>query len=147
MRQMSHFSCTIDVFSDGLCKYNSNARNLLAHMISVGVERESTDLVPGDLVNLSDSQLTLVPADLFLLSGDAIVNESMLTGESVPVSKIPIKEEDLRRWKETKQECPKSMLYGGTKVVRMRGSMAADGSPRPSLAFVARTGMHKLFLF
>ena len=53
-----------------------------------GPECESTDLVPGDIVNLSSSDLR-VPAHLFSLSGYAIVNESMLT--SVPVGKIPIK--------------------------------------------------------
>jgi cation-transporting ATPase 13A2 len=56
---------------------------------SAGVERESLSLVPGDVVNLTASNLAVVPADMFLLCGDAIVNESMLTGESVPVSKVP----------------------------------------------------------
>jgi magnesium-transporting ATPase (P-type) len=103
--------------------------------------------VVGDIVNLSTSQISIVPADMFLLSGDAIVNESMLTGESVPVSKIPAKDSDLVQWKEEKAESAKSFLYGGTRVVRIRGAMTADGKGRPALAMIARTGMatiHKL---
>ena len=81
---------------------------------------------------------------MFLLSGDTIVNESMLTGESVPVSKVPIKDEDLVRWKDNKDvqgDIAKSFLYAGTRVVRVRGALAADGSMgRPALALVVRTG-------
>ncbi|KAG5353753.1 hypothetical protein C0989_002536 [Termitomyces sp. Mn162] len=109
------------------------------------VERDSSDLVPGDLVNLSDSEFTIFPADFFLLSGDAIVNESMLTGESVPVSKIPMKDEDLLCWQNSKDENSKCMLYGGTKVVRIRGFIDPDGSSRPALALVARTGIPNHF--
>jgi cation-transporting ATPase 13A2 len=109
-----------------------------------GVERESTELVPGDIIKLSQSQSNFFPADMFLLSGDTIVNESMLTGESVPVSKIPIRDEDLMQWKDSKDvhgESAKSFLYAGTKVVRIRGALAADGSMgRPALALVVRTG-------
>lgn len=99
-------------------------------------------MVPGDVVNLSTSNFTLMPADLFLLSGDAIVNESMLTGESVPVSKVPIKDDDLVRWREDKRENSKSFLYGGTRVVRIRGAFTPEGHGRPALAMVARTGIH-----
>jgi len=98
--------------------------------------------VPGDILNLSTSQFSLVPADLFLLSGDAIVNESMLTGESVPVSKMPVKDEDIIKWRDDKVENAKTFLYGGTKVVRIRGAFATDGRDRPALALVARTGFN-----
>ena len=77
-------------------------------------------MVPGDIVNLSTSYFSTIPADLFLLSGDAIVNESMLTGESVPVSKVPMKDEDILKWRDDKAENPKCFLYGGTRVVRIR---------------------------
>lgn len=64
----------------------------------------------------------------------------MLTGESVPVSKVPIKDDDLARWRDIKDENPKSFLYAGTRVVRIRGALAADGSQgRPSLGMVVRT--------
>ena len=105
------------------------------------MERDSTDLVPGDVINLSNSQFSVVPADLFLLSGDAIVNESMLTGESVPVSKIPIKDDDLARWRDGGCDGnPKCMLFNGTKIVRIRGALSSEGKDMPSLALVVRTG-------
>jgi cation-transporting P-type ATPase 13A2 len=113
-----------------------------------GQQVESTDLVPGDLVNLVEPALSVFPADLFLLSGDAIVNESMLTGESVPVSKIPIKDDDLARWKDSKEptgEVSKSFLYAGTRVVRIRGAMSTDGpTGSPAIGLVVRTGPFKI---
>lgn len=125
IREMSRHWCKMETLRDGSW-----------------TERNSTDLVPGDVVNLSTSNFTLMPADLFLLSGDAIVNESMLTGESVPVSKVPIKDDDLVRWREDKRENSKSFLYGGTRVIRIRGAFTPEGHGRPALAMVARTGFN-----
>ncbi|KAF8210382.1 hypothetical protein K438DRAFT_1809584 [Mycena galopus ATCC 62051] len=126
MREMSRFSCDVDVLVDG-----------------AWVTRDSTQLVPGDVVNISSSQMSLIPADMFLLSGDAIVNESMLTGESVPVSKVPVKDEDLVRWRDARDEASKSFLYAGTRVVRIRGTFTIDGGlGHPALALVVRTGFN-----
>lgn len=116
-----------------------------------GKECDSADLVPGDLVNLADPPLVVFPADMFLLTGDAIVNESMLTGESVPVSKSPIRDEDMLRWKESKDitgEMTKGFLYAGTRIVRIRGSIAADGiTNSPALGLVVRTGIIKTLVY
>ncbi|XP_030647267.1 probable cation-transporting ATPase 13A3 [Chanos chanos] len=49
-------------------------------------EAMSTDLVPGDVM-IIPSNGTIMPCDAVLISGTCIVNESMLTGESVPVTK------------------------------------------------------------
>lgn len=95
-------------------------------------------------MDLLEPPLATLPADMFLLSGDAIVNESMLTGESVPVSKVPIKSEDLAKWRGTTDvagEMAKSFLYAGTRVVRIRGATSLDGRPgAPALGLVVRTG-------
>ncbi|KAH7915166.1 hypothetical protein BJ138DRAFT_1122835 [Hygrophoropsis aurantiaca] len=129
MREMSRFSCEVAVFIDGNW-----------------VEHDSSDLVPGDIVNLSLLRSPLFPADMFLLSGDAIVNESMLTGESVPVSKNPVSEDDIARWREAKGvqgEMAKSFIHAGTRVVRIRSALTVDGSTgRPALGLVVRTAFN-----
>ena len=99
----------------------------------------------GDIINLISPQLSVIPADLFLLTGDTIVNESMLTGESVPVTKTPASNEDIAKWRDSddvSRESAKSFLYCGTRVVRTRGSLGPDGSIRnPAVGLVVRTGM------
>lgn len=58
-------------------------------MITVYVEEEeifSRDLVPGDVL-LVPPEGFIMPCDAVLIQGKCIVNESMLTGESVPVNK------------------------------------------------------------
>uniref|UniRef100_A0A8D2J9N3 Polyamine-transporting ATPase 13A3 n=1 Tax=Varanus komodoensis TaxID=61221 RepID=A0A8D2J9N3_VARKO len=49
----------------------------------------STDLVPGDVVVVPLNGM-IMPCDAVLVSGTCIVNESMLTGESVPVTKTSL---------------------------------------------------------
>ena len=46
---------------------------------------QSTELVPGDVIEIPEN--LAMPCDLVLLTGSCIVNESMLTGESIPVIK------------------------------------------------------------
>lgn len=56
--------------------------NLLEILTDIGRFVSSSELVPGDVYEVSDPNLTQFPSDGLLLSGDCIVNESMLTGES-----------------------------------------------------------------
>jgi cation-transporting ATPase 13A2 len=48
----------------------------------------SEHLVPGDLISIKN--MTIMQCDAVLLNGNVIVNESMLTGESVPVTKTAL---------------------------------------------------------
>jgi H+-transporting ATPase len=50
-------------------------------------ERPATELVPGDIVQLSLGGV--IPADLKLISGALLLDQSMLTGESIPVETGP----------------------------------------------------------
>ncbi|KAF8609052.1 Ca-transporting ATPase [Ceratobasidium sp. AG-I] len=125
MREMSRFDCKVGVLIGGEWQIIS-----------------STQLVPGDTISLVSPSLNTVPADIMLLSGDAIVNESMLTGESVPVSKAPVAEGGVKGYisgdNNIGPELAKSFLYAGTRVVRVRGS----GEAGNALGVVARTGFN-----
>jgi len=73
---------------------------------------DSSELVPGDVVEVPNNML--LPCDLILLSGTCIVNESSLTGESIPVIKasIPSSADIFNRNSDTKYS-----LFSGTKVI------------------------------
>lgn len=76
------------------------------------VEISSVDLVPGDVIQIPDQ--TVIPCDLVLLHGTVVMNESMLTGESIPAIKnsLPATTEQYDRIRDAKHT-----IYGGTKVV------------------------------
>lgn len=96
--------------------------------------------MPGDIYEISDPHLTIFPCDALLLTGDAIVNESMLTGESVPVSKLPCTRNEilhlLSLTTTISPELAKHFLFSGTKIVRVRRTAGA------AIAMVVRTGFN-----
>ena len=57
-----------------------SAAELLLNGLLKGRFILSRELAPGDVFEISDPSLTQVPCDCLLLSGDCIINESMLTG-------------------------------------------------------------------
>lgn len=76
----------------------------------------TTHLVPGDVVEIP-AHGCVMHCDAVLLNGNCIVNESMLTGESVPVTKTPLPaindNYDVR-------EDVNHTLFCGTKVIQTR---------------------------
>lgn len=95
----------------------------------------STKLVPGDIVRVSTG---LLPCDLSLLEGGAVVNESMLTGESVPVVKVNV-QWPLNRLGDTivpLTHDSRHTLFSATKVLQLK-PLAAGGHV---FAVVVRTG-------
>uniref|UniRef100_A0AAY5ESU2 Cation-transporting P-type ATPase N-terminal domain-containing protein n=1 Tax=Electrophorus electricus TaxID=8005 RepID=A0AAY5ESU2_ELEEL len=88
-------------------------------------ETMSTDLVPGDVMVIP-SNGTVMPCDAVLISGTCIVNESMLTGESVPVTKTNLpnplqgeKGEECDTVYGT-EEHKRHTLFCGTNVIQTR---------------------------
>jgi len=74
-------------------------------------ERNMRDVVPGDVISLEAGDL--VPADSILLEArDLFLNESVLTGESLPVEKTPEKPDE-------------KILRLGTSVVSGKGTAIA----------------------
>ncbi|XP_055502195.1 polyamine-transporting ATPase 13A3 isoform X1 [Leucoraja erinacea] len=88
-------------------------------------EALSTDLVPGDILVIP-SNGTIMPCDSVLLSGTCIVNESMLTGESVPQTKIslPNPMKTSKGLEDDEIYCPENhkrhTLFCGTTVIQTR---------------------------
>ncbi|XP_042354316.1 polyamine-transporting ATPase 13A3-like isoform X2 [Plectropomus leopardus] len=80
----------------------------------------STELVPGDVIVVPANGM-IMPCDAVLTSGTCIVNESMLTGESVPVTKIslPSSGEDAAGTFST-EEHKRHTLFCGTRVIQTR---------------------------
>uniref|UniRef100_A0A8K9Y6L6 ATPase cation transporting 13A2 n=1 Tax=Oncorhynchus mykiss TaxID=8022 RepID=A0A8K9Y6L6_ONCMY len=107
------------LLSKCLCSY-------LQHLSSV-------ELVPGDCVLIPQEGL-LLPCDAALLAGECMVNESMLTGESVPVMKTPLPAAGGRYSPETQR---RHTLFCGTQCIQAKGGRPGRGG---AIAVVTSTG-------
>ena len=129
LREISRFECDIRVLRNGFWR-----------------TVQSSELVPGDVYELSDPSLALLPCDSLLLAGDCVVNESMLTGESVPVSKTPATEDvmDLLDITATSvhPSVAKHFLFCGTKIIRVRKPQGNADEDAVALAVALRTGFN-----
>uniref|UniRef100_A0A663NDK7 ATPase cation transporting 13A2 n=1 Tax=Athene cunicularia TaxID=194338 RepID=A0A663NDK7_ATHCN len=95
----------------------------------------SADLVPGDCISLPVDGM-LVPCDAALLTGECMVNESMLTGESVPVMKTPLPAgSQAASTVYSPEEHRRHTLFCGTQVIQAKSYVG-----REVLAVVTRTG-------
>ncbi|XP_008328993.1 probable cation-transporting ATPase 13A3 isoform X2 [Cynoglossus semilaevis] len=96
-----------------VCRANNDTEEVL-----------STDLVPGDVMVIP-SNGTIMPCDAVLISGTCIVNESMLTGESVPVTKTNLPNPLPDETRETDsvyntEDHKRHTLFCGTNVIQTR---------------------------
>ncbi|KAI4579088.1 hypothetical protein MJG53_000963 [Ovis ammon polii x Ovis aries] len=89
-------------------------------------ELESRFLVPGDLLILMGSKVHM-PCDAILIDGSCVVNEGMLTGESIPVTKTPLPKMDGSvPWKtQSEGEYKRHVLFCGTEVIQAKGACSS----------------------
>lgn len=121
IRQMAQYECPVQVLRhrDAMLfqqfgqeiSGNTGVRREIAS--SVGFTVSSRELVPGDLFFVPSN--SKMPCDAVVVSGSCVVDESLLTGETVPVIKDHIVEGQAGIYsrKLTKQHT----LYGGTTVL------------------------------
>lgn len=93
---------------------------------------KSADVAPGDLVRVTENWE--LPCDLIIVKGATVCDESMLTGESMPVQKFPIPE-DSHDLYVSDGSGKKYTLFSGTKTL-------ASGRDEEILAVVQSTGAH-----
>ncbi|XP_072266257.1 probable cation-transporting ATPase 13A4 [Pyxicephalus adspersus] len=99
---------------------------------------ESRYLVPGDIVVLTGKNF-FMSCDAVLINGTCVVNEGMLTGESIPVTKTQLPHLDKTMpWKQYSGENYKChVLFCGTEVIRTESTTQG-----PAKAVVLRTGFN-----
>ncbi|XP_067946248.1 polyamine-transporting ATPase 13A3-like isoform X2 [Watersipora subatra] len=122
----------ISLLSIGVSLYETKKQSITLHEMVKTPREERTiftqpdvrktvtnyDLVPGDIIEVPVNGCMML-CDAVLLNGNCIVNEAMLTGESVPVTKTPLphtRDEELFCPNEYKRH----VLFCGTQVLQTR---------------------------
>uniref|UniRef100_A0A673B9N7 ATPase cation transporting 13A2 n=1 Tax=Sphaeramia orbicularis TaxID=375764 RepID=A0A673B9N7_9TELE len=122
-------------------KQSTTLRNMARFVTNVTIRTNSgeeqcvssLDLVPGDCLIIPQEGL-LLPCDAALLGGECLVNESMLTGESVPVLKTSLPSADGRFSADSER---RHTLFCGTQLIQAKGGRS-DGTG--AVAVVTSTG-------
>ncbi|NXD01666.1 AT132 ATPase, partial [Certhia familiaris] len=138
----------ISTFSLGLSLYETRKqsctlRNMARMSLHVRVRQpsgeellvSSAELVPGDCIRVPAAG-SLLPCDAALLTGECMVNESLLTGESVPVMKTPLPAGGQAGGATyCPEEHRRHTLFCGTQVIQATAYVGGE-----VLAVVTRTG-------
>jgi len=122
IQELAHLVLKVKVFRKG--------SKFLYEIIS------SQFLVPGDLLALENNMK--LPCDALLISGEAIINESMLTGESTPIPKFPIDESPENSFDYETQK--RYIIFEGTTILQLK----SKNSNKFVYAMVIRTSFMTL---
>ncbi|XP_057663847.1 polyamine-transporting ATPase 13A3-like isoform X1 [Diorhabda carinulata] len=93
-------------------------KTLVCRGNGVFAEIPTTELVPGDLIAIPPGGCDM-QCDAVLITGNCVVNESMLTGESVPITKTPLANDSMAfQLKDNVNH----ILFNGTKIIQTRSN-------------------------
>lgn len=126
-------------------------RHVFVYRSKRWVTVSSHEILPGDILSVprSGNPEDLVPCDVLILGGTAVVNEAMLTGESAPLMKealMPLQVPDKARLLDIKNADKNHLLFGGTRVLTHTSPGVTEATPasRPPdngcICFALRTG-------
>ncbi|KAI9474455.1 hypothetical protein LPJ78_002113 [Coemansia sp. RSA 989] len=104
----------------------------------IWAEVSSRELVPGDVIQIKSGMH--LSCDCILISGNAVMNQSSLTGESRPVPKHPLRIDDTRFSENANKS---NYLFAGTLVSQVQPMLSSSGdylADENVLCLVNRTG-------
>lgn len=141
LREMSFFETRVNVYRGLAAKpiqqeTNPQAIHAVAQSLEASRQKLSSfELVPGDVIEVPENEV--MPCDIILLNGSCIMNESMLTGESIPIVKAALPYNNLLF--SPSDENKASILYSGTRCIETRYYMKGK---IPVLGLVYQTGFN-----
>ncbi|KAI7902541.1 uncharacterized protein BX663DRAFT_552451 [Cokeromyces recurvatus] len=122
IKSMAEYVTNVAIYRDGEWKENMS----------------SDQLVPGDIFQIDEH--IQVPCDCAIISGTVVVNESALTGEAMPIRKVPLPNDD--NIYEMNGSGKMNTLYAGTFVSQITPDINHDGQQEERVyALVLRTGI------
>lgn len=98
-------------------------------------EISSAEVVPGDVIKVQDG---VVCCDTVIVEGGAVVNESMLTGEPMPVQRFPV--EHMESTTISAKSHKKHILFTGTIVMQSSGGSSDEAESSYCLGVALNTG-------
>ncbi|SPQ98242.1 unnamed protein product (mitochondrion) [Plasmodiophora brassicae] len=115
-----------------------------SHVLRGGSWRRvnSTLLVPGDIVSLLD--VRVIPFDGVVIDGTCVVDESALTGESVPKPKFPLDRQETSVVYDRSGRGAKHTVFAGTILLQQTANNNAHGAVAVVVDTGARTSKGKL---
>lgn len=132
MKKIAEHSCLINRFNNEDSRFE---------------EVESTQIAPGDIIEIPNIEGFYIPCDCILLSGTVVMNESILTGESVPVIKTDLAQVNTTEIFNPKNNSSlqKHLILTGTKVVFSRNNNKSnyeEFSSGKTVAVAYKTGFY-----
>ncbi|CAI2367188.1 unnamed protein product [Moneuplotes crassus] len=124
LKEMAHYETSIYV------------KRIGSDGVSISTEINSNEIVPGDIILVPEGKQ--IPCDAILLEGECVVNEAMLTGESLPAIKTALPKSDEHTVDDFSIENTKQKMYflfAGTEIVQSR----MMNYQTPPYALVTRT--------